>query len=250
MKTKLVALCVFCGGIGFTQTQGEIHYTTKINMHAELPDDENGRMIKQMIPEFQEMKSILLFTPTESIYAGKPGKEADETIEEEDGNVQIKLEMSAPDEKIYTDIQNGIVVEQRDLMGKIFLVKDTLKKSDWRVKDEQKMVSGILCQKAELIHEEDTVVAWFTSQIPVSTGPSGFGGLPGLIVHVSMNGGNFQITATNIINRVIGPKEIKPPTKGKSITDKAFQELEQEKMKEMQEQYGGEGGGNFIMITN
>lgn len=250
MKRKLLALCLLWAGLGFTQTQGEIHYTTKINMHAELPDDENGRMIKQFIPEFQEQSSILIFTSTESIYAGKPDKEADETIEEEDGNVQIKIEMTAPDEKIYTDIKNGIVVEQRDLMGKIFLIKDTLKKSDWRVMDDQKMVSGILCQKAELIHEEDTIVAWFTSQIPVSTGPAGFGGLPGMIVHVSMNGGNFQITATNIINREIGPKEIVAPSKGKNITDKAFRELEQEKMKEMQEQYGGEGGGNVIMITN
>jgi GLPGLI family protein len=153
--------------------------------------------------------------------------------------------MDAPEEKIYTDIANGIIVEQRDLVGKLFLITDTLRPADWRVTDEQQMHAGLVCQKAELITEEDTITAWFTSEIPVSTGPAGYAGLPGLIVHVSMNHGNFQITATNIEKRVIGKKEIKAPTKGKAITGEEFDALERKKM---QEQFGSDG--NVIMITN
>ncbi len=249
MKTGLVILSLFVTGFLIAQTQGEIKYTTKINLHAQLPDDENSEMIKGMIPEFQEMKSVLLFTTAESFYTYDSEDESEETIDEEDGNVMIKIEMDAPEEEIYTDVANGIVIEQRDLMGKMFLIKDTLRESDWRVSDEQKVFSGLMCQKAELIQEEDTIVAWFTPQIPVSTGPAGFGGLPGLIVHVSTNGGNMQITASNIITREIDKKEIKAPTKGKEITAEEFGKLEMEKMKQMQEQYGGGEGVNVIMIS-
>jgi GLPGLI family protein len=243
---SIIASLVFTG-LAFGQNQGEVTYITKINMHAELPDDENSEMIKQMIPEFQKMENTLLYTDAESFYTNAES-DAEETIEEEDGNVQIKIEMSAPEEKIYTDIANGIIVEQRDLMGKAFLIRDTLRATDWRVTDEQQVHSGLVCQKAELIKEQDTIIAWFTSEIPVSTGPAGFAGLPGLIVHVSMNKGNFQITATDIDKREIGKKEIKVPTKGKEITSEEFEVLERKKMQEMQEQYGGEGG--VIMITN
>jgi GLPGLI family protein len=248
MKIGIILLNLLFTGIAFTQNSGEVKYTTKINLHAELPDDENSEMIKQMIPEFQKMENVLLYTETESFYSNEGADDADEVIEEGDGNVQIKIEMDAPEEKIYTDIANGVIVEQRDLMGKLFLIKDTLKPADWRVTDKQQMHSGLVCQKAELITEEDTIIAWFTSEIPVSTGPAGFAGLPGLIVHVSMNHGNYQITATDIDKRLIGNKEIKAPTKGKEITAEEFDALELKKMKEMQEQFGGDG--NVIMITN
>ncbi len=249
MRLGIIITSLLFTGLAFAQNHGEVKYTTKINMHAELPDDENSEMIKQMIPEFQEMQNVLLYTDTESFYSNESNDDTEEVIEEEGGNMQIKIEMGAPEEKIYTDIANGIIVEQRDLMGKAFLIKDTLKATDWRVTDEQQVHSGLVCQKAELITERDTIIAWFTSEIPVSTGPAGFAGLPGLIVHVSMNGGNFQITATNINKREIGKKEIKVPTKGKEITAEEFEELERKKMQELQEQYGG-GEGGVIMITN
>lgn len=248
MKKGLLALVALMSLTAGAQKQGEVSYTTKINMHAELPDDEHSEMIKQMIPEFQEMQNVLLFTETESLYANDESDEGDEAIEENDGDVQIKIEMDTPEEKVYTDVANGIIVQQRDLMGKTFLIKDTLQASDWHVSDEQKLVSGVMCQKAELYTDSDTIVAWFTPQIPVSTGPAGFAGLPGLIVHVSMDGGNYQITATNIVKRPIGKKEIKAPTKGKTITEEEFNALQERKMKELQEQFGGDGG-TVIMIS-
>lgn len=244
--TIITSLCF--ASLAFGQNHGEVKYTTKINMHAELSNDENSEMIKQMIPEFQEIKNVLLFTDTESFYTNTSNNDNEEMIEEGNGNVQISIEMGTPEEKIYTDIANGIIVEQRDLMGKIFLIRDTLIATDWRVTDEQQIHSGLVCQKAELTHEQDTIIAWFTSEIPVATGPAGFAGLPGLIVHVSMNNGNFQITATDIDKREIGKKEIKAPTKGKAIAAAEFDLLERKKMQELQEQYDGEGG--VIMITN
>jgi GLPGLI family protein len=234
--------------IGFSQQQGEISYTTKVNLHANLPDDENGRMIREMTPEFQEMHHTLLFTKDESLYQSKKETEETNTFEQEEGDVQIQIEMAVPDEKIYTDIKNGLIVEQRDLMGKRFLIKDSIRQNDWHILEESKIVMGINCQKAALYQETDTIEVWYTTEIPISTGPAGFGGLPGLIVQVSMDQGLMEITATKYIKRTIEKKEIKAPTKGKVVTDKQFRELEEKKMKELQEQYGG-NGGQIIMIT-
>ena len=253
MKKQITILSLLISSIAISQTQGEITYTSKVNMHINLGDDANSDMIRNMIPEFQESKSKLLFTTTQSLYENLPEEETAQEIQDEgEGNVQIKIEFTTPDEKTYTDLKTGIIVEQRDLMGKIFLVKDTLKKSDWHVIDEHKLVSDLMCQKAQLINETDTITAWFTTKIPASTGPMGFGGLPGLIVKISMDQGSFEIIATNIQLRKIGPKEIKIPKKGKEISAQKFDELEQKKRKEMEEYYQGvkEDGGTVIMISN
>ena len=71
------------------------------------------------------------------------------------------------------------------------------------------------------------VVAWFTPEIPVSSGPSWYQGLPGLILEV--NDDKTTILCTKI---VINPKEkakIKRPRKGKVISNQDFVILQDEK---------------------
>ena len=46
--------------------------------------------------------------------------------------------------------------------------------------------------KAEYIPDEGDSIkvdVWFTPEVPVSSGPAGYGGLPGLIVFVDVNEG-------------------------------------------------------------
>ena len=252
MKTILLTFSAFLTVISMAQTEGEVKYTTKIDMHAQLPEGENTEMLKSMLPQYQEEKSTLLFTTEETLYKSGGTDESVEKQEtdDDDNQVQIKIEMSSPEEKIYTDVENGLVVQQRDLMDKIFLIKDTIDPAEWKITGETKMVSGLSCQKATLESEENGVIeAWFTTQIPVSSGPAGLGGLPGLIVYVSMDEGNVTMTATQIIPREIEKGEIEAPKKGKVVTREKYLELEQKKMEQMKKQYGGDGDGNIIMIT-
>ena len=254
MKTKFLVLAlIFSGAIFAQKPSGEITYTTKINMHKNLPEGEQGDMIRSMIPEFQSMENTLLFSETESLYQNKKEdkKKEDEGFEEEEGGVHIKIEMDQPNDIIYTNLESNEVVEQRDLMGKQFLIKDTLDQSIWKITGEQKMVSGLMCMRAEHFNEQDStlIVVWFTSQIPVSTGPAGFGGLPGLIVYVDINDGEMIISANNIVMRELEKKEIQAPKKGKVVTQDEFMEIQEEKMEQMEKQYGGEGGGNVMIIT-
>ena len=54
----------------------------------------------------------------------------------------------------------------------------------WTVGTEKQTICGYQCQKATCHWRGRDFVAWFTSQIPLKSGPWKFGGLPGLIMKV------------------------------------------------------------------
>ena len=90
------------------------------------------------------------------------------------------------------------------------------------------------------------ITAWFTHQIPVSTGPHKHGGLPGLILEVSSN--NTTVLCTKVI---MNPKEkmkIKAPNKGTVVSTEEYNKIRTEKLAEMREMYQRnprQGGRNF-----
>ena len=89
--------------------------------------------------------------------------------------------------------------------------------------------------------KEITITAWYTPEIPVSQGPEGYWGLPGLILEV--NDGKTTILCSKL---VLNPKEkadIKASTNGKEVTQKEYDEIVVKKMEEMQEMNSGRGGG-------
>lgn len=89
--------------------------------------------------------------------------------------------------------------------------------------------------------KEITITAWYTPEIPVSQGPEGYWGLPGLILEV--NDGKTTILCSKL---VLNPKEktdIKAPTNGKVVTQKEYDEIVTKKMEEMQQMNQGQGQG-------
>ena len=81
-----------------------------------------------------------------------------------------------------------------------------------------------------------TITAWFTTEIPVSTGPEKYTGLPGLILEA--NDGRTSYLCSKII---INPKEkieIKAPNKGKVVSESEFRKIEEEKVKSMMNKDG------------
>lgn len=84
------------------------------------------------------------------------------------------------------------------------------------------------------------VTAWYTPQIPVSTGPGEYQGLPGLILEVTAD--KTVMLCTKI---VINPQEkdaIDKPEKGEVVTREEYNQIMKDKIAEMREMYGGRGG--------
>lgn len=210
---------------------------------ADLPEG-----IADILAKPQKSAKILYYTAEATLYEQSETKADEGTYEE--GNVRIQRIGDNPDEKIYSDLKTGKRIEQRDLMGKLFLVEgESILADKWKMTGRQKIILGMPCMEAQMTETKltengrplGTVTAWYTTSIPVSSGPEGMNGLPGMILELSI-GDNIHIRATKLdeINEQT-LKNIKPPLKGKKVTGDEFKKIAETKMAEMEQQFGGKG---------
>ena len=255
MKTLLMCsfLILFTKTFGQTALSGEVAYVTKVNMHKNLPNNERAQRMKEWIPEFTEFNNQLLFTATETVYKNVQDEAEEVNLDaesEEHGparwRARMLSRMAPPNDIIYTDVENGYVTAKKEFMDKIFLIRDTVHMSNWKLTGEQKEVAGMNCMKAEYIPQAgDTskIIVWFTPEIPVSSGPAGYGGLPGLIVHLDKDDGAVQISLSSIVMRDIEKGEIEEPKKGKEVTQEEFDEIVRLKREQQRQEWESRGGG-------
>ena len=212
----------------------------------------------QMRKMFQKTYS-LDFTKSKSVY--KEVQELDAPNAPSSNGVMIMVQGSnGSNDVLYKNISENRMANKKELMGKVFLIRDNLVAYDWELMGETKNIGNYTCYKAKFeIEEEDiqinmidgevkeekvtkkrTLVAWYTPEVPISNGPSNYGGLPGLILEV--NDGNQTIVCSEIILNPKEVKEIKEPTKGKTVTREKFSEISLEKTKEMMNRYRSRDG--------
>ena len=114
---------------------------------------------------------------------------------------------------------------------------DDEKKEEVKAEDKEKktnIMDGFEMPK------EITITAWYTPEIPVSQGPEGYWGLPGLILEI--NDGKTTILCSKIVLNPKDKVEIKAPTNGKEISQKEYDETVMKKMEELREMGAGQGG--------
>ncbi len=133
--------------------------------------------------------------------------------------------------QVYYDFSKKEKVEQLTFMTRPFLVESTAETHNWKLNNQRKKIMGYVCMGADLEVEEATITAWFTPQIPISTGPGIYHSLPGTILGLEKEGQVFLL-ATSIELEV--PKEnlIDRLDKGQSFKSAAFEEVVQQKQEE------------------
>lgn len=83
--------------------------------------------------------------------------------------------------------------------NKTYLIEDCFPEFNWQVKNEQKIILGYNCIKAEIPNYFGRKVeAWFAPKIPISNGPEEFLGLPGLILELNYGKRSYLATSINI----------------------------------------------------
>ncbi len=217
------------------------------------------QMEAQMRKMFQKTFT-LDFTKSESMYKEEQELDAPKGPSANGGAMLVVMSGNGSSDILYKNILEKRMANKTDLMGKIFLIKDNLVSYDWELTGETKNIGNYTCYKAAYEIEEDdiiidmidgevkevketikrTIVAWYTPDVPVSNGPSNYGGLPGLILEV--NDGNETIMCSEIVLNPKEVKEIKEPIKGKIVTRKKFDEISLEKTKEMMNRYRSRDG--------
>lgn len=249
MKKLIAALLISLPFFLIAQTQGVIQYEETISFQIDLP--EGMEEFKSQIPSSQKNKMDLTFTEEVALYQPAKSNEAPEdvTMGGEDSGMMIKMKFDMPENKTFTNIAEGTMIEKQDFMGKKFLIQGDVEKYKWKLTGEQEKVLDYVCQKATYQDSTRNLVAWFTPQIPVAAGPGSISGLPGMVLKLDRNDGEMIVVATSVELKKVEKKTLKAPKKGKKVTQKEFQKIQEEKMKEMEEEFGG-GSGTRVIIRN
>lgn len=258
MKWMLSAcLALVCAGLLAQQNAGLVTYEEAFNLDAEINVEEEGGEdpFADMPPEIAEQikaamatlptnKKQLLFSPSASVMSNVVEEEKATPPGDGMGGVMIMVESDQGNDIIHHDVATGKVTEQRELLDKKFLIERAPQELAWKITGQQKTLLDQLVIEATTVLDSSEVVAWFAPQIPVSTGPQGMGGLPGLILELSLEGGEVTYTAAAIDFRAVEEDDLKAPKKGKKLSSEEFQKIQEERMEDMQ----GGGGGVQMMI--
>jgi len=220
---------------------GTITYEQVVKFEIKL--DGEAAQFMQNMPKERRSEKVLYFSPEASLYQNATkSTSAEEVSMDEEGPVMIK--MMEPENKFYTDLENGKQIEQREFMTRLFLIEKELENNKWKITGNQKTILDYPCQEAVLEKDDKKVYAWFAPSIPFSAGPLSYGNLPGMILELNMDDGNRIITATSINTENDITDQIVKPKKGKKVTREEFEKIRDEKLKE-----AGMDGGNGQQIV-
>lgn len=261
-KISLIIILLFTIIVKAQDFQGIATYETKRNFDMQMDstqvDDDQQKVIRDMIRKQFEKSFTLTFTKTISIY--KEIKKLDDPKLQQSGMV---IKIGGGNNTLYKNLKEQTFVEAQEMFGKKFLIKDKINTLEWKMEKETKMIGKYLCLKATYIQMiddfdlagkkkekqiEEHITAWYTPEIPTANGPNNFGGLPGLILE--LHEGRMHYICSKI---VMNPKEkidIKAPTKGKVVTQETYNKIMKKKQKEMMKNFeGGRKKGDENRMT-
>lgn len=250
------------------------------NFGGQQMSEQQKKMMAERMKSMLEKTFILSFNRTESIYKEEeklaaPGAGGGGRM----GGMMGSFTAGAQ----YKNVKDQQLIQDQEFFGKQFLIKDSIPQLEWKMGTESKQIGQYLCFKATAVKKGDDldfanmrrrnrdneqkesekskdtakstnlmddievpkeilVTAWYTPQIPVNQGPGEYWGLPGLILEV--NAGNTTILCSKIEINPTDKTEIKAPTRGKVVTKREYDKIVKDKMKEMQEMYGGRARGS------
>lgn len=216
VKFFLVLLITFNTLIIFSQ-KGEVIYQVK-----SLKEEGKGKISKGVEKEYPLMEFQLNFNQFNSSFELKR-------------NVPLNNKWYNY-AKIFTETQNKWfqdngkkeAISNKEIKGSLYqVVYDRMK--DWVLSEETRRIQGYLCFKAtrkELNEKFSTkknkkyivYTAWYSPDIPFPYGPSGNGGLPGVILELSRS--NMLVFSAKKV--ILNDKKTKVefPKEGKRITKK------------------------------
>lgn len=287
--TVVIAITSFLG-LQAQEFQGMAVYESKTStseMKTRLEGNKNmtpdmQKMIEERMKKMFEKTFILNFNKTASTYKEEEKLEASA----QGGGFRMMSSFAGGGGTYYKNVKDKQYSNDKEFMGKEFMVKDSLTSLNWKMEAETRVIGGYTCYKATAIKKpsatdfrnmrprkddaekkegakpteekktnfldavevpkEIVVTAWYTPEIPVSQGPEGYWGLPGLILEV--NDGRTTILCSKVVLNPKDKVEIKPITKGKVVSQKEYDDAVMKKMEEWREMNQGRGGNGGMQI--
>lgn len=214
-------------------TKGRIEFERKINQHKPLEDQSENIWYKEMLkayPKFVNDVFELRFDNKRSVY---------KLAKENPDNKYLQAGTPADGEGVVQDLVAHTTSTRRDVFETTYLIQDSLRNLEWRITDETREIAGFECRKAVTkIYDSVYVVAFYTDQIAVSSGPETFGGLPGMILGLAVPRLYTTWFATKLELVDPTPAQLNPTQKGKKVT---WQQLQNDLTKAFKDWGNNEG---------
>lgn len=156
-----------------------------------------------------------------------PTKDADQLYH----NMATKLVNNA---LYYYNLSSKKIIYQKEFLGDSFIINSSLDDYEWEILlDQTLIINGYNCQKAickiNTIDGEFITEAWFTPEIPLSFGPVGYCGLPGLILELNVRNLIYKFESIDLDSVNVG--DIVIPENGIKLTQEEFDHYVLEKGK-------------------
>ena len=161
-------------------------YEKRVKMSEEELEQIDDLSTRQMIMrQLEQHKEVCTLYYNRREYAFTQGSLADDHT----------LSLSGGG-SLYQVMGSGEQLSVLPILDKLFLVSDTIPVRDWEFSgNSPETFLEWPCLQASLKGEEG-VTAWFCLDIPVQVGPSGYNGLPGLVLKIETPSSVFE--AVNI----------------------------------------------------
>ena len=225
MKKLSFVLVAFTVGnfVNAQVKEGTILFDQKIDMHRRIPAEDE--QMKTMIPHFRTNKYLLVFADGQSFYKMQ---EAEPDVTETNNGGGIVMKFGGANSEYYRNLGTRKEIDKKELAEKEYVIEDTIRSIKWKLADDTKSILGYTCKKAIGKTERGSEVeAWYSEEIPVASGPDVFCNLPGMILLVDINKGEFVYTATEL-KKTVNVKDVKAPSKGKKMNAAEFAKLQKE----------------------
>jgi hypothetical protein len=237
--------------------EGTIAYTHAVKLDLVLPPEMRARLEARggregLLPTERVNDVVLLFNGSESLMkpvppdpearspGGPPG------LRDHREGMMTRMRRSSASRRdretvveAYVRYDEGSIVEAREFLGRMFLIEDDRPAFQWKLAGEQAEYLGYVVQKATTQRDSSSIEAWFTPQIPVPGGPAMYGGLPGMILVVSVDEGQEQYNATAVSLTAVAEGVIVRPTEGDVVSRERYEEIVAEKLEELRTVGGG-----------
>ena len=187
--------------------KGLIEYQVVVNNHKAMGDGTWAEMFKDKIPKLSTSYYQLTFDGDKSIYLFNRKDEKTKSPWNND---------NGEDNTWYNDYSNEKFIQQKNIFGETYILADSMKRIDWKITNENRMIAGFNCRKAVgVLFDSVYVFAFYTDEIIVSGGPMSLHGLPGMILGITIPRMFSSWVATKVEINGVNYSKINAPLKGK-----------------------------------
>lgn len=241
---KLLVLCLALFPVAASAQQGTILFDLAVQFDYDLLP-AGREALRDQIPPLSFTSMVLLFDGSESLMKVATSAEDARPAELNARNARLegfvaRLRMASPSRsdqetllETYVNYEDGTVKDAREFMGREFLITGDQPTYAWRLAGERSEFLGFAVQRATAEQDSTSIEAWFTTEIPIPGGPGPYGGLPGMILAVSVDDGQTVYSATEV--NLEAPEEgaIKAPEDGTEVSRDEYEAIVAEKLEEL-----------------